>query len=50
MSSRARDVGCNYASGNAKCKVKEEKERRDQPVISKGCKLTEYFYVHVMVL
>ena len=46
MNSRAKYIGHHYASGSAKCKVKEEKESKDQLVISKTHKLTEYFDVH----
>ncbi|XP_062924647.1 zinc finger MYM-type protein 1-like [Mobula hypostoma] len=46
MSNRARDIRHHYASGSAKRKLKEEKERGDQLVISKTRKLTEYFDVH----
>ena len=46
MNSRARDIGCYYASGSVKHKAKVEKERKDQLVISKTCMLTEYFDVH----
>lgn len=45
MSSRARDTGRHYASGSAKRKAKEEKEKMNQDVTSKTRKLSEFFNV-----
>ncbi|KAJ8895364.1 hypothetical protein PR048_000696, partial [Dryococelus australis] len=45
MSQRSRDAGRHNPSRSAKQKVKEEKERRDQIVMSKTRKMTEYLNV-----
>lgn len=45
MSSRPRDTGRHYASGSAKRKAKDEKEKKNQAVISKTRKLSEFFNV-----
>ncbi|KAL4710227.1 hypothetical protein ACJJTC_005400 [Scirpophaga incertulas] len=45
MSSRSRDTGRHYASGNAKRKAKDEKEKKKEAVLSKTRKLIEYFNV-----
>lgn len=45
MSSRARDTGRHYASGSAKRKAKDEKEKKKQDVLSKTRKLSEFFSV-----
>lgn len=42
MSSRARDTGRHYASGSTKRKAKYEKEIKNQAVISKTRKLSEF--------
>lgn len=46
MSSRPRDTGRHYASGSAKRKVKDEKEKKNEAVLSKTRKLSEFFKVH----
>lgn len=45
MSSRSRDMGRHYASGSAKRKAKDEKEKKNEAVLSKTRKLIEYFNV-----
>ncbi|GBP73225.1 hypothetical protein EVAR_100580_1 [Eumeta japonica] len=45
MSSRSRDTGRHYASGSAKRKAKDEKEKKNEAVLSKTRKLIEYLNV-----
>lgn len=45
MSNRPRDTGRHYASGSAKRKAKDEKEKKNQAVTSKTRKLSEFFNV-----
>ncbi|CAB3237452.1 unnamed protein product [Arctia plantaginis] len=45
MSSRSRDTGRHYASGSAKRKAKDEKEKKNEAVLSKTRKLFDFFNV-----